>query len=299
MNCPICQSDDTRRVRAVPDHVLFHCRACDTGFSDPMLPATAAWYAASPLYLNVKALHLPLGWHHQRFLQIAGPGAGRALLDIGCGTGAFMAQARDRGFVPAGLDFDADNIRIARERFGLVDVHALSIDDFARRRQDARYDVVTLFEVVEHVADPRALLQSVRDLLAPGGVLAFSMPNRNRSLDTLREGDWPPNHLTRWSVRAVHTLVESAGFQLATIEVKPFDASEIAGWLRARFRLGMARRLLARGATTGDATQVQRAAAMMGAKERLLGWIARPLAPPARALGAQGSGLLAVASVRP
>lgn len=299
MNCPVCHSRDTRQTRRVPDHVLYHCRACDVGFTDPMRAATAEWYAASSLYLNVKALHLPLGWHHHRFLDLVGSGAGRTLLDVGCGTGTFLAGARHRGFVPAGLDFDAGNIRIARERYGLQDVHALSVDDFARREPGARYDAVTLFEVVEHVEDPRALLRSARALLAPGGVLAFSTPNRNRTLDTLRDGDWPPNHLTRWSARAVRALVESAGFHLEVVEIKPFDASEIAGWLRARIRFGVARRLLTRGVAAGNPEAVQHAAAMMGLKERMLGWVARPLAPPARVLGAQGSGMVAIASVSP
>ena len=299
MNCPICDSGDTRRIRRVPGSVLYHCRACDVGFADPMRAATAEWYAASPLYLNVKALHVPLGWHHGRFLDHAGPGAGRTLLDVGCGTGTFLAQARDRGFVPAGLDFDAGNIRIARQRYGLQDVHALSVDDFARREPGTGYDAVTLFEVVEHVEDPRALLRSARALMAPGGVLAFSTPNRNRTLDTLRDGDWPPNHLTRWSARAVRTLVESAGFKLEAVEIKPFDASEIAGWLRARIRFGVARRLLTQGVAAGDPETVQRAAAIMGVKERLLNAVAWPLAPAARALGAQGSGMVAIASVRP
>lgn len=298
MKCPVCGSEDVRRGRDVPAHVLYQCGGCDVGFTDPMRAASAEWYAASPLYLNVKALHVPLGWHHDHFLDTAGPGGGRALLDVGCGTGAFLARARDRGFRPTGLDFDPGNIRIARERHGLTDIHALSIEEFAQRAAGARYDVVTLFEVVEHVEDPRALLRTVRALLGPAGVLAFSTPNRERTLDTLREGDWPPNHLTRWSARAVRGLVESEGFQLRSVDVKPFDAGEIAGWLRARIRFGVARRLLAQGAASGDAGSVQRAARMMGWKDRLLLGVARPFAPPARALGAQGGGLVVTASVR-
>lgn len=299
MKCPVCGHDKVRRVREVPAHVLYQCGACDVGFTDPMRAASAEWYAASPLYLNVKALHVPLGWHHEHFLATAGAGAGRALLDVGCGTGDFLARARDRGFRPTGLDFDPGNIRIARERYGLTEVHAESIDDFARRTAPAQYDAVTLFEVVEHVEDPRALLRTVRRLLRPGGVLAFSTPNRERTLDTLREGDWPPNHLTRWSATAARRLVESEAFQLESVDVKPFDAGEIAGWLRAHIRFGVARRLLVQGTAAGDADSVQRAARMMGLKDRLLLGLARPFAPAARACGAQGGGLVVRASVRP
>jgi SAM-dependent methyltransferase len=297
MNCPVCGSPRTLAEREVPDYVLHRCTACDVGFAAPMRAATAEWYAQSPLYLNVKALHVPLGWHHLRFLEHAGAGAGRRLLDVGCGTGTFLDRARAAGFEPAGLDFDPGNVEIARTRYGLTAVETASIDTLAARAP-GQYDVVTLFEVVEHVEDPRALLRTVRTLLRPGGLLAFSMPNRDRRLDSLREGDWPPNHLTRWTRRSVLVLLDSQGFEPVAVEAKPFDADEIVGFLRARLRLGVARRMLAQGAAAGDPGEVRRAARLMRVKDALLHAVARPLAPLARALGWQGGGLLVIGRPR-
>jgi SAM-dependent methyltransferase len=295
----VCDQAGARELRSVPQYRLYRCPHCDVGFSDPMRAADAAWYESSALYLNVKALHVPLGWHHERFLERVGAGAGRALLDIGCGTGAFLDRARSRGFVPAGFDFDRDDVRIARSRYGLDEVRESDIEAFATAAAGRQWDVVTLFEVIEHVEDPRALLGAVRRLTRPGGLVALSTPNRDRRLDALRDGDWPPNHLTRWSAAALRRLLEGQRFGVVSLDVKPFDADEIAAWLRARVRFGIARRMLARGAAQGDAARVDRAATLMGRKEAALRVVATPLAPAGRLLHWPGSGLLAVANVAP
>lgn len=294
MTCPVCGATSVHRRRAAGDYTLWECSACGVGFADPMRAADSSWYETSPLYWNAKLMHPSLGWHHRRFLERAGAGAGRTLLDVGCGTGAFLDRARAAGFVPAGLDFDRDNVRIARERYALSNVHSGAIEDLAQTT--ARFDVVTLFEVIEHVADPMALLACVRRLLSRGGRLALSTPNRDRSLDALRRGDLPPNHLTRWTAGALARALERAGFGAVSVDVKPFAADEVEAWLRARVAFGVARRALATGVATGDAAALQRAGTLMRIKDRGLRCVALPAAPLGRALGWRGSGLLAVAS---
>jgi SAM-dependent methyltransferase len=297
VKCPVCSDPAPRLVKKVQEYVLYECPGCDVGFSNPMRAADAAWYENSPLYLNAKALHVPLGWHHERFLALAGPGGGRSLLDVGCGTGTFLDRARSQGFVPSGLDFDRHNIELARSRYQLTDIHACSIEAFAARG-GARHGVVTLFEVIEHVPDPLELLRLAGTMAEPGGLVALSTPNRNRRLDSLRHGDEPPNHLTRWSPRALCGALERAGLTVESLEVRPFDAEDIAAWLRARIQFGVARRMLSTGASSGDAAQVQRAAGLMRGKDLALRAVARPFEPLGRALGWPGSGLLALASTR-
>ncbi len=286
-----------QRLRQAGEYTLYACPQCDVGFSDPMCAADAAWYERSPLYLNVKALHVPLGWHHERFLELAAAGAGRRLLDVGCGTGVFLDRARAHGFVPAGLDFDRTNVELARTRYHLEHVYACSIEDFMARGSEL-HDVVTLFEVLEHMPDPSGLLALVARMVRPGGLLALSTPNRERRLDALRDGDEPPNHLTRWSPRALRGLMERGGLAIEAFEVRSFDAEEVAAWLRARIRLGVARRMLRTGAASGDTARVERAAGLMHAKDAALRGLAAPLGPVGRLLGWRGSGLLAVARVR-
>jgi SAM-dependent methyltransferase len=274
---------------------LFDCPACGVGFAWPMRAADAAWYAASPLYLQSKLLHLALGWHHRRFLAWAGRGSERQLFDVGCGTGGFLAAARARGFEPSGIDFDADNVARARSRHGLADVEALSLAEYTTRHPQRRFDAVTLFEVIEHVEDPVAFLGEVRQALRPRGLVALSTPNRDRRFDPLRDGDLPPNHLTRWRPEALATLVRRCGFEVEFLAVKPLGVDDVAGALRARLRLGVARRMLARSMAGGDTGGTSRARFLMGCKDAALSAAALPVVPVARLWRWAGVGMLCVA----
>lgn len=102
------------------------------------------------------------------------------LLDVGCGTGLFLAVARRRGWQVAGVDGSVDATRHARERFGL-DVET---GDFASvTSRGDRFDVVTMWDIVEHARAPVALLAAAERVLAPGGVLGLSTPNQRSILD--------------------------------------------------------------------------------------------------------------------
>jgi hypothetical protein len=65
-------------------------------------------------------------------------------------------------------------------------------------------------------------------LLKPNGLLALTAPNPNRFLDTIGEWDYPPFHLSRWSLRALKTFVESHGFEIIVHKVKPVNGWEVA-----------------------------------------------------------------------
>ena len=104
------------------------------------------------------------------------------LLDIGCGTGLFLAVARRRGWAPFGIDECAEATRHARERFGL----AVQTGDFARFSADGRsFDAITMWDIIEHARDPVALLAAVRRCVAPGGVVGVSTPNQRSILDVV------------------------------------------------------------------------------------------------------------------
>lgn len=97
---------------------------------------------------------------------------GRSLLEIGCGTGAFLAAARRLGFAVEGIEPSIGRARIAEAIAG-ARVHPVLLEDF--RSRGARYDVVYHSDMLAHFADPRAALRQMTALLAPGGVLAFEV----------------------------------------------------------------------------------------------------------------------------
>lgn len=219
------------------------CRACDLDFSDPLEEAGPSFYDSHALYTGPEALcasrHL-LNWDQRRFLADA-PAAGGRLLDVGCGTGQFLAAARCRGYHVAGIDPSRIQVEWSRRRFGLMDVHVLSVEEFARRAP-LPFDIVTAFQVLEHVADPLAFLGTVRRLLVPGGHVALGVPCRG-GWRALRDPlDMPPNHLTRWSAVAIHRALAAAGFDTLWVH----EHRSAYNFMLRHVRLGVLRRLMRR-----------------------------------------------------
>ncbi len=98
--------------------------------------------------------------------------AGGALLDVGCAFGRFLERARQH-YRCAGMDISAYALEAARRRLPGIPLTQGRIEEF---RTEARYDVVTCFDVLEHVPDLDLALRRLGDLLAPSGVLAIAVP---------------------------------------------------------------------------------------------------------------------------
>ena len=126
-------------------------------------------------------------------------------LEVGCGEGWLLAAAIQAGFEVRGLDFSDDGLR--RHHPGLV-ASATFGDAFDNLEQlieaDARFDVVAMEHVLEHVVDPERLLQRLPRLIAPGGVCAITVPNdfsqlqlTARAAGHIDRDFWlaPPQHL--------------------------------------------------------------------------------------------------------
>lgn len=106
---------------------------------------------------------------------------GLRALDIGCGAGLVAEPLARMGADVTGLDAGAEVIAAARAHAAAqgLDIHyeAAEIADFARSAP-GRFDFISCLEVLEHVTDIPSFLSSISRLLAPGGLLVFSTPNR-------------------------------------------------------------------------------------------------------------------------
>src|SRR5262245_14988355 len=125
-----------------------------------------------------------MAWSHRgRFatgLRLAREIGGSRTLDYGCGDGAFLALLMNGQPAPriaVGAELTPDIVADCRERFQThKGPHFVLIDGLERAPQHAAYDAIYCMEVLEHVVDPAAMLQTFTRLLAPGGTLVISVP---------------------------------------------------------------------------------------------------------------------------
>ncbi len=118
--------------------------------------------------------------HFSRSTRDRTPLAGLRALDIGCGAGLVTEPLSRMGATVAGIDAAPENIAVARNHATAmqlaVDYRATSVEALAAT--GVQFDLVTCLEVIEHVDDRAAFFAAIAALLAPGGQLVFSTPNR-------------------------------------------------------------------------------------------------------------------------
>ena len=216
---------------------MFGCGVCGLQFWEPREMPDARWY--EQMYGGRDGKVLPLEPGHKYFLADSLAPRRGELLDIGCGTGNFLAAARDRGYGVTGIELDRNAARFAKERLGLQRLFPLTISEFAELHAGEHFDVVTFFEVLEHQSAPAEFLQRVKKCVRPGGMIALSVPNRERWLTGPDVLDYPPNHFLRWNAAALKQFLSAQGFEVLTIREQPAGIAHTAQMINIALRTGM------------------------------------------------------------
>jgi len=140
------------------------------------------------------------------------------LLDIGCGEGVFINYSRKKGFNAYGVDFSKEAIELGEMRYGLKTLFNCSLFEIKEVMRISGFDIVTFFEVLEHIDRPKEFLAEVKTLLKEGGYVAVSVPFRDRW--PFREfNDYPPHHLTRWTEKSLRTFFQTNGFEIVKLRI--------------------------------------------------------------------------------
>jgi SAM-dependent methyltransferase len=152
----------------------------------------------------------------RRVVRSLGPGNGRTLLDVGAYCGYFLDVAREGGYAAEGMELSKWAADRARS-LGFV-VYGETLE--ARVASGARYDVVTMWDVLEHTAAPRAELESAFQLLAPGGSLYLSTVDIGSLAARVMGRRWPwlmDMHLHYFDRSTIARLLGEVGFVDVTI----------------------------------------------------------------------------------
>ena len=220
--CRVCGSAEVALWLRKQGFPIYRCRACENAFvPDAAVPAdleslyTPSYFeggdsAGYPTYPQDAAVLQRNFARRLAWLEsLRRPGR---LLDVGAAYGFCLKVARERGWAAMGVEIAAECAAVAERLAGVTVV----VGDFSRVDLAGPFDVITMFDVLEHFRDPGASVARARDLLGPGGRLLVETGDLASPWARLLGRSWyfldPPQHLSYFTASGLARFVEGHGF---------------------------------------------------------------------------------------
>jgi 2-polyprenyl-3-methyl-5-hydroxy-6-metoxy-1,4-benzoquinol methylase len=240
-NCPVCKSENFKNFLIVKDYtvsqesfVIVQCDECDFKFTNPRpTKKEIGKYYKSEDYIShsnksnnlISKVYQIVRYKtlNDKLSLINKLHEKGALLDIGCGTGHFLAVCQKAGWKIKGIEPDEQANQIAHSKTGI------SIGtDFLKEKYDQKFDVITMWHVLEHVHDLEEYIQKLNNVLSATGKLVIAVPN-SESLDaSIYRESWAaydvPRHLYHFTSSTIQKLLARHGFKLLDKQGMYFDA---------------------------------------------------------------------------
>ena len=200
---------------------IVQCHECGYVYSNPTWDSDELLSAYNDVedttYVNEhEGRILTFSKHLQALEKVAGSGQGRTLLDVGAYTGVFVEVACQAGWDAVGIE--PSNWAVAQAQSRGVPVLQGTLSDEAL--QTRTFDVVTLWDVIEHVDDPAEILRQSFERLKPGGMLAIHTMDIDSLTARLMGARWPwlmAMHIHYFSKQTLAEMVRRIGFDVAWI----------------------------------------------------------------------------------
>jgi 2-polyprenyl-3-methyl-5-hydroxy-6-metoxy-1,4-benzoquinol methylase len=138
----------------------------------------------------------------------------RSVLEIGCGRGDFLLEARSQGFNVSGLEVNDHLVRLANQRLGSDFVKKGDIEASSFKTES--FDAIVLFDVIEHVRNPELFLHRVKELLKATGRVYMATPSLDSWSARLFRKQWMEykvEHLSYFNRKSLKLLLEKTGFR--------------------------------------------------------------------------------------
>jgi len=224
---------------------ILQCRRCGFAMTDPVPVSMDPYYPARYRRFNALAafvlrrlyLRRVDGWHARL------PNSGVAL-ELGSGTGWMLRALRERGWLALGSERTVAAAATARDAAGAP----VFVGDLRAIRDEPVLDLVVMFHVLEHLADPLTALAAVARRVKPGGTLILGIPNIGSWQARFAGPFWMhlevPRHLCHFSPDAVERALATSGFRVTRIDFRSFEHDPF-GWVQSTLdRLGFEQSLL-------------------------------------------------------
>ena len=213
-NCLICNSSDIKELTKYSNNFLVKYRKCDLVFCEP-IPSQQELNEYYKIYAYENNYYSPIT--KQRYIEILNSfepyKKNNRILDVGCGNGFFLEVAREKGWDVFGTEFSEKAIGILKDKNIPSFKGELNTEDFEK----GFFDIITSFEVMEHINNPQEEIRKFNYLLRKEGGLYITTPNFNSVSRNLLKQKWNiinfPEHLIYYTVKTLKKLLINNGFE--------------------------------------------------------------------------------------
>jgi len=230
-NCPNCFEDNYTNELKKDYLDLVKCLNCDLIFTNPIFDEEhyKNIYKSNEYQEIVKELcENSHEYRKKRFgverinnikkyLKVDKP----KILDVGCSTGFFVEAAIENNCKCIGIDLNPSAIDFGKKR-GL-ELYKKDLLDVT----DLNFDVITLFDVLEHLINPSEILDKIFNILKKGGLVSIYVPNYDSASRILMGKDahfiWPTHHLNYFNIQTISDFLERRGFQIEDVNTEGLD----------------------------------------------------------------------------
>jgi SAM-dependent methyltransferase len=243
VNCNLCGLNNPRVLFSKKDKFgieedefnVVECQGCGLLYINPrpsqeemgrFYPETYSWKetleAESFLTKCLRKLEKAYRYHLlqdevSKVVKFTQRGSGR-VLDVGCGTGDRLDVFRNKGFETYGVE-TSDSANYAKDHLKL---NVTKGDLFSAHFPDGFFDIVTLYNVLEHTHGPKKVCEEAHRILKDGGFLVIQVPNKNSFQYKIFKKRWAafdvPRDLYYFGIETLGSLVRKAGFALMKID---------------------------------------------------------------------------------
>lgn len=234
--CPLCEEQVSANIillnlksRIEKDKRRYHivkCQNCGLAFCNPVpnLELIADFYSREQPKHSLRDISMSsmtnqvFNRYRMRSVLEQFPSQG-SVLDFGCGSGLFLHEMKQLGFDITGIEFNEATAEVARRLVGKTKIITHNWETALAGR---KFDVVTIWHVLEHIGQPIRLLKSCRTFLKPTGLLVVEVPNWHSIVRRLFKSSYydigVPVHLTFYSWQTLTKALNKSGFTIRRIQ---------------------------------------------------------------------------------
>ena len=223
-SCGICSHKDVSLRYSKKDFSIAQCHSCGVLFRIPQPTFeevrqlyTTSYYNPWHLEKEGGVKKIKMDTFEKRLREIQTYVSGGKILDVGCATGFFLEKAKSKGFEPYGLELSEFSFKEAQNKFG-DHIFLGTIEDIPF--ENNFFDVITMFDLLEHVKDPVATLRRCEAILKPQGIIVAVLPDVSSISAKLMGRNWThykKEHLYYFSKRTISELLKQESYEVVRI----------------------------------------------------------------------------------